>query len=133
VRFRNDLEEAVYEAAKAACGKAEIDHNRTIEIEVAETPEVASFTGPPKKEVDVIRAEFSANLQILISCKKYSTPAAPADVQEWAAVVTMMNRYSRETRFLGLVVSPSGFGGGCEAWAVSHNLGLIPPLKETFA
>ena len=129
MRFRNDLEEAVYEAAKAVCGKAEVDHNRTIEIEVAETADVASFAGPPKKEVDVIRAEFSASVQILISCKKYSTPAPPADVQEWAAVVTTMNRYSRETRFLGLVVSPSGFGSGCEAWAVSHNLGLIPPLK----
>lgn len=28
-----------------------------------------------------------------------------------------------------MVVSPSGFTSGCEAWASTYNLGLIPPLK----
>jgi hypothetical protein len=40
-----------------------------------------------------------------------------------------MNRYSDGTLYFGLVVSPSGFTSGCEAWATSHNLGIVPPLK----
>src|SRR5687767_504086 len=28
-----------------------------------------------------------------------------------------------------MVVSPTGFTSGCEAWATSHNLGIVPPLK----
>lgn len=40
-----------------------------------------------------------------------------------------MNRYSNQTLYLGLVVSPTGFTSGCEAWATSHNIGIVPPLK----
>lgn len=38
-------------------------------------------------------------------------------MQEWAAVIKTMNRYSDGTLYFGLVVSPSGFTNGCEAWA----------------
>jgi hypothetical protein len=40
-----------------------------------------------------------------------------------------MNRYSAGRRYFGLVVSPTGFTAGCEPWATSHNLGIVPPLK----
>ncbi len=129
MKFRNDLEKAVYEIAKNVCAKADVEHNRVIEIETADSPEVASFSGPPKKEIDVITAIFSERVQMLISCKKHKARAQPVDVQEWAAVVQTMNRYSGGTEFVGLIVSPSGFTAGCEPWATSHNLGLIPPLK----
>lgn len=66
---------------------------------------------------------------LLISCKLFSRRAEPAHVQEWCAVVQAMNRYSGGTLFLGLVVSPAGFTSGCEAWATSHNIGILPPLK----
>ena len=40
-----------------------------------------------------------------------------------------MNRYSYGRLYFGLVVSPTGFTSGCEPWATSHNLGIVPPLK----
>ena len=131
--FKNQLEQRVFEIAQKVCGeKASIEHNKTLRIEIASTPETASFVGPPKKEIDVITAGFAngANLKLLISCKDYgNSPAEPAHIQEWVAVVSTMTRYSATAQYLGLVFSPSGFTRGCEPWASSHNLGLIPPLK----
>jgi len=40
-----------------------------------------------------------------------------------------MNKYSGGTFYLGLVLSPTGLTSGCEAWATSHNVGIVPPLK----
>ena len=40
-----------------------------------------------------------------------------------------MNRYADGTLYFGLIVSPTGFSSGCEAWATSHNIGIVPPLK----
>jgi hypothetical protein len=40
-----------------------------------------------------------------------------------------MNKYSEGTLYFGLVVSPTGFTSGCEAWATLHNVGIVPPLK----
>jgi hypothetical protein len=40
-----------------------------------------------------------------------------------------MNRYSDGTIYFGLVVSPTGFTSGCEPWATSHNVAIVPPLK----
>jgi hypothetical protein len=40
-----------------------------------------------------------------------------------------MNRYSDGTIYFGLVLSPTGFTSGCEAWATSHNVAIVPPLK----
>jgi hypothetical protein len=130
VKYRNDLEKQVYEHAQRVCGGAvSIEHNKIVQIEVASTPEVASFVGPPKKEIDVITANL-ADLKLLISCKDFGTSRAePSHVQEWVAVVNTMNTYSGGTKYLGLIVSPSGFTSGCEPWASAHNLGLIPPLK----
>jgi len=133
VKFKNELERQTFEIAQRVCGDAAfIEHNKTLRIEVATSPEVASFVGPPKKEIDVITAGFeqSPDFKILISCKEYGrSKAEPADAQEWAAVVKTMNRYSGGTKYLGLLVCPSGFTSGCEPWATSHNLGVIPPLK----
>jgi len=130
VNFKNNLEKRVYETACLVFGNTvTIEHNKTIQIEVAVATEVASFVGPPKKEIDVITADIT-DVKLLISCKDFgSSKADPAHVQEWVAVVNTMNRYSAGTRLIGLVISPSGFTSGCEPWASTHNLGLIPPLK----
>lgn len=132
MKFKNLFEQQLFEIAARACGKAvSVEHNKTIAIEDASAPEVSSFVGPPKKEIDVITAGFnrSPGLKILISSKDYTQKAEPADVQEWGAVIRTMNRYSSGTKYLGLVVCRSGFTAGCEAWAGSENLGLVPPLK----
>jgi hypothetical protein len=133
VKFKNELERRTFEIAQRVCGKvALIEHNRVLRIETAISPEVASFIGPPKKEIDVITAGFDQcpDVKVLISCKEYrESKAEPADVQEWAAVVRTMNQYSTATKYLGLIISPSGFTSGCEPWATSYNLGVIPPLK----
>jgi hypothetical protein len=133
VTFKNELERRTFEIAQRVCGQvALIEHNKTLRIETASSPEVASFVGPPKKEIDVITAGFdqSPDVRVLISCKEYrQSKAEPADVQEWAAVVRTMNQYSTATKYLGLIISPSGFTSGCEPWATSYNLGVIPPLK----
>jgi hypothetical protein len=130
VKFKNDLEKQVYERARRVCeDSVSIEHNKTVQIENTMSPEVASFVGPPKKEIDVITANL-AELALLISCKDFGgSKAEPAHVQEWVAVVNTMNTYSAGTKYLGMIVSPSGFTSGCEPWASAHNLGLIPPLK----
>lgn len=132
MNFRNDLERKCFEAAKRALGPhVQIEHNKTITIESALCREVASFKGPPKKEIDVLTARIldDPNVVLLVSCKMLSRKAEPAHIQEWAAVVQTMNRYSAETTYFGLVLSPTGFTSGSESWATSHNLGLLPPLK----
>jgi hypothetical protein len=130
--FKNEFERRCFEIAQRALGTGvTIEHNRTIQIESALFPEVASFRGPPAKEIDVLLAELldRPKVVLLVSCKMLSRPAEPAHVQEWGAVVQTMNRYSDGTQYYGLVISPTGFTAGCEAWATSHNLGIVPPLK----
>jgi len=131
VTFKNKLEETVFQVAKDVCGqRAELEHNKVLEIETTNKIETAGFSGPPKKEIDIITAGYAPNVKLLISCKQYSgSKAEPSDIQEWSAVVKIMNKYSAGTIFLGLVISASGFTSGCESWATSSNLALIPPLK----
>ena len=132
MKFKNELERQCFEIAERALGTSvTIEHNKTIQIEAALFPEVASFKGPPAKEVDVLVAKLldQPKTVLLVSCKLLSRPAEPAHVQEWGAVVQTMNRYSGGTSYLGLVVSPTGFTSGCEAWATSHNVAIIPPIK----
>jgi len=131
MNFKNELERQVFEIAHKVCGDGvTVEHNKVLAIERALMPEVASFAGPPKKEIDVITARINPNISILVSCKEFEgSKAEPAHVQEWCAVVQTMNRYSDGTKYLGLVVCPTGFTKGCEPWATSHNIGLIPPLK----
>jgi hypothetical protein len=133
VKFKNELERRTFEITQKVCGRRSlVEHNKTIRIENTASPEVVSFVGPPKKEIDVITAGFeqSPDLKILISCKEYGqSKAEPADIQEWAAVINTMNQYAAATKHLGLIISPSGFTSGCEPWATSYNLGVIPPLK----
>ena len=132
MNFRNELERRCFEVAERALGGGvTIEHNKTIQIESALFPEVASFKGPPAKEVDVLVAELldQPKVMLLVSCKLLSRRAEPAHVQEWCAVVQAMNKYSGGSLYLGLVLSPTGFTSGCEAWATSHNVGIVPPLK----
>lgn len=130
--FKNELERRCFEVAERALGGGvTIEHNKTIQIESALFPEVASFKGPPAKEIDVLVAELLAQPKVVVfvSCKLLSRRAEPAHVQEWCAVVQTMNKYSHDTLYFGLVLSLMGFTSGCEAWATSHNVGLVPPLK----
>ena len=133
MNFKNDLEKHAFDVAQNVCdGTVSIDHNKVLQIESALYPEVAAFSGPPKKEVDLITAELSTKpkIDLLVSCKHFqASKAEPAHIQEWGAVVHTMNKYSNQTTYLGIVISPSGFTRGCEPWATSHNIGLIPPLK----
>ena len=130
--FKNELERRCFEVAEHALGGGvAIEHNKTIQIESALFSEVASFKGPPSKEIDVLVAELigEPKVVLLVSCKLLSRRAEPAHVQEWCAVVQTMNKYSDGTLYFGLVLSPTGFTSGCEAWATSHNIGIVPPLK----
>lgn len=132
MNFKNDLEQKCFEVAERTLGGCvTIEHNKTVQIETALFPEVASFKGPPAKEIDVLIAELldRPKVVLLVSCKLLSRRAEPAHIQEWAAVVQTMNRYSSGTQYFGLVISPTGFSSGCEPWATSHNLGMLPPLK----
>jgi hypothetical protein len=130
--FKNDLERRCFEIAQLALGGGvQLEHNKVVQIESALCPEVASFKGPPAKEVDVLIAELldTPKVQLLVSCKLLSRPAEPAHVQEWGSVARTMNQYAKKTTYLGLVLSPTGFTAGSESWATSHNLGLVPPIK----
>lgn len=130
--FKNELESRCFDIAERTLGAGvTIEHNKTIKIETALFPEVASFKGPPAKEIDVLVAPLLdfPKIVLLVSCKLLSRRAEPAHVQEWGAVVQTMNRYSDGALCLGLIVSPTGFTTGCEPWATSHNIGIIPPLK----
>lgn len=132
MNFKNELERRCFDVAKSALGGGvTIEHNKTIQIESALFPEVASFKGPPAKEVDVLVAELldSPKIVLLVSCKLLSRRVEPAHIQEWCAVVQTMNNYSDGSLYFGLVLSPTGFTSGCEAWATSHNIGIVPPLK----
>ncbi len=132
MKFKNELEGKAFEIAQRALGAGvAVEHNKTITIESALLPEVASFKGPPAKEIDVLVAELLSfpRIVLLVSCKLFKHRAEPAHVQEWCSVVQTMNRYADGTTYFGLVLSPNGFTSGCEAWATSHNLGLVPPLK----
>jgi len=132
MKFKNCLEERCFNIASLALGDVvTVEHNKTLIIENALLKEVASFAGPPKKEVDVLAAKLRDDplVTLLISCKQLAKKAEPAHVQEWCSVVSTMNRYADTTTYLGLVVAPTGFTSGCEPWATAHNIGLIPPVK----
>jgi hypothetical protein len=132
MKFKNQLEEQCYEIAKRALGNSvAVEHNKKIQIERALYPEVASFSGPPTKEIDILTAKLldKPKIVLLTSCKQLSVKAEPAHVQEWGAVVQTMNKYGGGTLYLGLIVCPNGFTNGCEPWSTSHNIGLLPPLK----
>ncbi len=130
--FRNELEEQCYEIAKRVFSDGvSVEHNKIIQIESALFPEVAAFSGPPKKEIDVLTTELLDNPKVvlLISCKQLARKVEPAHIQEWAAVVQTMNKYAEDARYFGLIICINGFTSGCESWATAHNIGILPPLK----
>jgi hypothetical protein len=111
VTFKNELERRCFEIAERTIGggNIRIEHNKTVQIEAALFPEVAAFKGPPAKEIDVLVAELldTPKVVLLVSCKLLSRKAEPAHIQEWGAVVQTMNKYSKDTLYLGLVISPT--------------------------
>lgn len=133
MKFKNELEEQAFLIAQKVYGDtATIDHNKVIQIENAIFPEVFSFTGPPKKEIDVLTTELrkEPKISLLVSCKYFDgKKAEPAHVQEWASVLHTMSKYSKETIYLGLILCPTGFTSGCESWVTSSNIAVIPPIK----
>ncbi len=134
MKFKNDFEEIIYNIAKDVFGENKIknEHNKVIRIENKSAPSTVSFSGPPKKEIDVLSINLDGNLNInlLISCKEFSkSKAEPSHIQEWCSVINTMSKHSLDSKYIGLVISSSGFTSGCEAWASSDNIGLIPPIK----
>lgn len=134
MEFKNQFEESIYNISSVVFGNGntQIEHNKVICIEDKTAKSTISFTGPPKKEIDVLSIKISKTLkvQLLISCKKFNnSKAEPAHVQEWCSVVNTMDKHSLDSRYIGIVISSSGFSSGCEAWASSENIALVPPLK----
>lgn len=133
MNFKNDFEESIYLIAHEIFGsKASVEHNKKIKIENGLFYDVASFSGPPQKEIDVISVNLGAaeNISLLISCKDFTnSKAEPAHVQEWNSVINTMNKYSMGTKYIGMVICTSGFTSGCESWATSANIALIPSIK----
>ncbi len=134
MNFKNDFEEIIYNIAKDVFGESKIknEHNKVIRIEDKSAPSTVSFSGPPKKEIDVISINLgsSLNINLLVSCKEFSkSKAEPSHIQEWCSVINTMNKHSLDSKYIGLVISSSGFTSGCEPWASSDNIGLIPPIK----
>jgi hypothetical protein len=65
--FKNELERQCFEIAERVLGCGiTIEHNKTIQIETALFPEVASFKGPPAKEVDVLVAELLVQPKVVL-------------------------------------------------------------------
>ncbi|KAA6320895.1 hypothetical protein EZS27_029390 [termite gut metagenome] len=131
MKFKNKFEETIFNITQRVFG-GDNAHNETIQIEDKTSKSVVSFTGPPKKEIDVLCVNLSDDLKVklLISCKDFSkSKAEPAHAQEWCSVLNMMNKHAVDSKYLGVIVSSRGFTAGCEAWASADNIGLIPPIK----
>jgi hypothetical protein len=131
MNFKNEFERVCFEATASALGRPALDlrHNHILTADFTPGTGIISFTGPPKKEIDVLIAELTDSLSILISLKDYEGPAPPAVIQEWATVLRTMNTHATRRQYLGLVVSARGFTSGCVPWAMGENIGLIPPYK----
>ncbi|WP_189046130.1 PDDEXK family nuclease [Aliidongia dinghuensis] len=128
MKFRNVFEEEVFSATRKHVPNSIVEHNKIVVVNSPNHPALASFSGPPKKEVDVIVADIS-DITLLISCKEYTKSASPGDVQEWDSVVKAMNQYGGGRRYIGMVVCSAGFSEGCEPWASAANLMLMPPYR----
>ena len=86
MNFKNQLEKQCYKIAKDAFGNnVQVEHNKKIQIESALYPEVASFSGPPTKEIDILACKLvdKPKIVLLTSCKQLSSKAEPAHIQEW--------------------------------------------------
>ncbi len=125
--FKNDFEKKCYETCLPFLSEDRIavDHNLTIKTEKT----IVSFTGNPKKEIDVITLDFPNNIKLLISCKDFDTNAPPSAIQEWGDVLKVFNKHAIVSSYFGIVISSKGFSEGCEAWAKADNLGVIPPYR----
>ena len=130
MKFKNDFERCCFDAIREILGdEVELHHNNVLVAGFTPGKGIISFTGPPKKEIDVLVAKLSATFTLLISVKDYQSAAAPLAVQEWATVVRTMTDHANSQIYLGLVVCSKGFSEGCSAWAMDHNIGLIPPYR----
>jgi hypothetical protein len=133
LNFKNPFEGKCYSVIREALSSPDcalLDHNFVLSANQASSNPIVSFTGAPKKEIDVIAVDLSGNMSLLVSVKDYANAkVSPADVQEWGNVVYTMNEHTCSQDYLGIIVSSSGFSEGCAAWAMQNNVGLIPPFK----
>lgn len=125
--FKNDFEKKTFETCSIFLSQDRIslEHNYSIRTEKT----IVSFTGNPQKEIDVLTMEFPNNVKLLVSCKDYGKNVPPAAIQEWGDVLKVLNKHSIFSTYFGLVVAARGFSKGCEAWAKTDNIGLIPPYR----
>ena len=125
--FKNNFGKKCYEICLNSFSedRISIDHNSTLKTEKT----IVSFTGNPKKDIDVITLDFTNDTKLLISCKDFESNVPPSAIQEWGDVIKVLNKYSIASKYIGIVISSKGFSEGCEAWAKTDNLGLIPPYR----
>ncbi len=133
MKFKNPFEKECYDiACKVLKNKNDIsiEHNKVIKADFDAGEGIISFTGTPKKEIDVFVLRIRENTKLLLSVKEHEEhKSPPADIQEWGNVVNTFQKYSINDRFLGMIICSTGFTSGCGSWAMSNNLGLIPPYK----
>ncbi len=127
MNFKNGFEKKIFETCSVFLDedRISIEHNYIVKTEKT----IVSFTGNPKKEIDVLTMVFPENIKLLISCKDFGSNVPPSAVQEWGDVLKVLNKHSIFSTYFGLVVASKGFSSGCEAWAKADNLGLIPPFR----
>ncbi len=127
MNFKNDFEKICYNACLKFLSKDFVQVQHNVEIKTEKT--IVSFSGNPKKEVDVLTLDFPNNIKLLISCKDFENTVPPSAIQEWGDVIKVLNENSVVSIYFGIVVSSKGFSIGCEAWAKTDNLGMIPPYQ----
>ena len=131
MEFKNEFEHVCFDAVGRVLEDkgVELRHNHVLAADFRPGKGVISFTGPPKKEIDVLVAKLTPDFTLLVSMKDYEKPAPPLAIQEWASVVRTMDEHSNSTSYIGLVVCSHGFSSGCVAWAIDANIGMVPPQK----
>lgn len=127
MKFKNDFEKKCYESCLKFTTKdlIEIQHNTVIKTEKT----IVSFSGNPKKEIDVLTLNLPDNIKLLISCKYFENSVPPSAIQELGDVIKVLNENAIVSTYFGLVISSKGFSKGCEAWAKTDNLGIVPLYK----
>jgi hypothetical protein len=132
VEFRDSFEKDCYRIADSVVGEdgaIKLEHNLSLSVSFSPKRELITFSGPPKKEIDILSVCLTKfpDVYLLVSCKKGWSE--PKDVQEWGNVLHIFNYYTDDTIYLGAICASTGFMRGCESWAMSNNLALIPPYK----
>ena len=124
MNFKNNFEKKCYESCLKFATKdlIAIQHNKVIQTEKT----IVSFSGNPKKEIDVLTLNLIENVKLFISCKDFENAVPPSAVQELGDVLKVLNENAIVSKYFGLVISSNGFSKGCEAWAKTNNIGIVP-------